>query len=131
MLFSVLVSLCYQCQTTHALKGAKPPAIFWLPLVPQTLLLPPPFENLPFTTPLFLCFQPLIHTNRAKSFPLPVAGRHLFLLRLSVMLLKLNSPGRSPEDAGHLLACPSFDAVTTARCVMGNKHNRQESLVEV
>lgn len=69
MLFSVLVSLCYQCQATHALKGAKPPAIFWLPLVPQTLLLPPPFENLPFTTPLFLCFQPLIHTNKSKVLP--------------------------------------------------------------
>lgn len=47
------------------------------------------------------------------------------------MMLELNSPGRSPEDAGHILASPSFEAVTTACSVIGNKHNRPGSLLRV
>lgn len=57
----------------------------------------PFFENLPFTTPLFLCFQPLIHTNRAKSFPLSVAGRQLFLLRLSCNAIEIEFLWKVPK----------------------------------
>lgn len=108
MLFVVLHSLCYQCQTTHALKGAKPPAIFWLPRVPQTLLLSPPFENLPFTTPLFVCFQPLIHKNRTKSFPLPVAGRQLFVLRLLCSAVEAEFPWKVPRRCWTHLGLPQL-----------------------